>query len=88
VVGSYPAAEEWRELGFQWPRPDERRWLAELLRDDAQRAEVIERNRALAMHRFSVAAAAAQLAALLDSRGWLAVPPTAHVALNSRLEVA
>jgi mannosylglucosylglycerate synthase len=88
VVGSYPVADEWRELGFQWPRPDERRWLAQLLRDDAQRAEVVEHNRTLAMQRFTVEAAAAQLASLMDSRGWLPVPPTAQAALDSRVEVA
>jgi hypothetical protein len=88
VVGSYPVADEWRELGFQWPRPDERRWLAQLLSDDAQRAEVVQQNRTLAMQRFTVAAAAAQLTSLLDSRGWLPVPPTAQAARDSRLEVA
>jgi glycosyltransferase involved in cell wall biosynthesis len=88
VVGNYPAAGEWRALGFQWPRPDQRRWLAQLLSDGAQRAEVIERNRTLAVRWFSVAAAAAQLASLMDSRGWLPVPPAAQALPGSRLEVA
>jgi glycosyltransferase involved in cell wall biosynthesis len=87
VVGSYPVADEWRELGFQWPRPDERRWLAQLLRDDAQRAEVIEQNRMLAMKWFTVAAAAERLAPLMDSRGWLPVAPTARTAFDIRLEM-
>jgi glycosyltransferase involved in cell wall biosynthesis len=88
VVGSNPVAAEWRELGFQWPRPDERRWLAQLLSDDAQRAEVIAQNRTVAMRWFTVEAAAAQLASLLNSRGWLPVSPTVQGALDSRLEVA
>jgi glycosyltransferase involved in cell wall biosynthesis len=88
VVASHPVADEWRELGFRWPRPDERRWLGQLLGDTGQRAEVIEHNRAVAMRRFTVAAAAARLASLLDSRGWLPVRPAARAGLYSRLEVA
>ncbi|HSY16110.1 MAG TPA: glycosyltransferase family 4 protein [Jatrophihabitantaceae bacterium] len=87
VVGSYPVADEWRELGFQWPRPDERRWLAQLMRDDALRAEVVARNHELAMRWFTVEVAAERLGALLDSRGWLPAVPTSKTILDRRLEM-
>jgi glycosyltransferase involved in cell wall biosynthesis len=88
VVGSHPVADEWRRLGFQWPRPDERRWLAQLLSDDAQRAHVIEQNHTLAMQQFTVAAAAARLASLMVARGWLPANPIAADAPGRRLEIA
>lgn len=69
AVGHYPVSEELRCLGFEWFEPEDPASMSRFLDqpDDA----LLDRNRALAVEHFSIAAMKASLRAVLDEAGWL-----------------
>jgi hypothetical protein len=71
AVGHYPAAEELRAMGFDWPSSDDPVKLRELMRDEVSRMRLIDRNEAVARRYFTTTATTRQLGQLLSSRGWL-----------------
>lgn len=70
AVGPYPVAEELRELGFRWFRPDEPAALAAFL--DRPDEALHDANAALARRHFGLDRLRADVAALLAGAGWSA----------------
>ena len=72
IVGTYPVAQEFRDLGFTWLTPDDVEGARAFLEtpDDPAIAQVLETNRALAIEHLSYRSMAERLAALIDEAGW------------------
>ncbi len=72
IVGDYPVGRELRGLGFSWFNPSDVAAVAAFVSEPD--VELLERNRALAVQRFSIAESQRLLAKLIDDAGW----PTPH----------
>lgn len=72
VVGTYPVAQEFRDLGFQWLTTDDiekaRGFLAKP--EDPSHVETLEVNRSLAESHLSFEIMAERLGTLIDEAGW------------------
>ncbi len=68
AVGDYPVADELRALGFSWLDPEDHRAVAAALRDPSE--EALVRNRRLVEQHLSQERMEANIARLLESRGW------------------
>ena len=71
AVGPYPVVDELRALGFEWLEADDHGAVARWLASPDHQAEVLDRNRALAVEHFSLEVLHERIAALLDDAGWL-----------------
>lgn len=68
IVSDYPAAEELRDLGFQWAYPWETRAMKAFLEDPAP--ELLEKNFQIADRHLSIEAIKPQITQLLQNMGW------------------
>ncbi|KAA0232882.1 MAG: hypothetical protein JJLCMIEE_03501 [Acidimicrobiales bacterium] len=68
AVGHYRVAEELRGLGFEWFEPEDPASMSRFL--DHPDGALLDRNRALAVEHFSVAAMKARLHEVLSEAGW------------------
>ncbi len=69
VVGHYPVADELRAFGFEWFSPGRPEAIAQFLADPDE--ELLDRNRAIAVERFSFDRMAASVRTVLADAGWL-----------------
>lgn len=72
IVGTYPVAQEFRDLGFNWLTPNEVAEAKALLDhpDDPANVALLDTNQSLAKANLSYRAMAERLAALIDEAGW------------------
>lgn len=75
VVGDYPAAAEFREMGIRWPTGSDIAEVRRLLADDVARMRLLDQNLNIVTQTFSQAATTVRLRSLLDARGWLQRTP-------------
>ncbi|MEM7095504.1 MAG: glycosyltransferase family 4 protein [Actinomycetota bacterium] len=68
IVGSYPVAEELAALGFTWFRPDQLDEVRRLVVEPD--VEMLDRNRALAIEKFSIEASKVRISTLIEEAGW------------------
>lgn len=68
IVGTYPVAQELAALGFTWFRPDQVAEVRALV--DSPDEDMLDRNRALALEKFSIEASQVRIAALIEQAGW------------------
>jgi glycosyltransferase involved in cell wall biosynthesis len=69
AVGSYPFANELREMGFEWFDPADASGISAFLADPDE--ALLDRNRELVVEHFSIDAVRDALRSLLDEAGWL-----------------